>query len=77
MTIRFVQLGRPTEKFKKGHTMLWSIAVILALVWALGLLAAHTMGGFIHVLIATAVILVLLRTFRRRHPLEAWERQSR
>jgi hypothetical protein len=50
--------------------MLWSIAVVLALVWALALLTAYTMGGLIHVLIATAVILVLVRAFQRRRPLQ-------
>jgi hypothetical protein len=52
--------------------MLWSIAVVLALVWALALLAAYTIGGLIHVLIATAVILVLVRTLQRRRLLQGW-----
>jgi hypothetical protein len=55
--------------------MLWSIAVILTLVWAIGSLTSHTMGGLVHLLIATAVILVLVRTFQRRHPMQGWDRK--
>jgi Flp pilus assembly protein TadB len=77
VTRSFARLRAQAEKLKEQQPMLWSTAVILALVWALGLLAAHTLGGYIHVLIATAVILVLVRTFQRRHHLEGWKRQSR
>jgi|GEM_PF-7092812 len=65
------------EQAKKGHPMLWSIAVILAFVWALGLLTSHTVGGFVHLLLATAVVLVLVRAFQRRHPLQDWERRPK
>lgn len=57
--------------------MLWSIAVILTLVWALGSLTSHTMGGFVHLLIATAVILVLVRAFQPHSPMHAWRRQPK
>jgi multisubunit Na+/H+ antiporter MnhE subunit len=41
--------------------MLWSIAIILVLLWALGLVTSYTLGGFIHVLIVAAVVLLLVR----------------
>jgi hypothetical protein len=41
--------------------MLWAIAVILMLLWALGLATSYTMGGVIHVLLLVAVLTVLIR----------------
>jgi hypothetical protein len=46
--------------------MLWTIAVVLLVLWALGLVTAHTMGGFVHVLLVMAVIVVLLRIIQGR-----------
>lgn len=40
--------------------MLWTIAVVLLVLWALGLVSAYTMGGFIHILLVAAVVLVLV-----------------
>ena len=40
--------------------MLWTIAVILLVLWVLGLVSSYTMGGFIHVLLVVAVIMVLI-----------------
>ena len=40
--------------------MLWTIALILIVLWVLGLVSSYTMGGFIHVLLVIAVIVVLL-----------------
>lgn len=44
--------------------MLWTIAVVLLVLWALGLVTANTMGGFIHLLLVVAVVLVLVRVIR-------------
>ncbi|MBK7142440.1 MAG: lmo0937 family membrane protein [bacterium] len=41
--------------------MLWTIAVILLLLWALGLVSGYMLGGFIHILIVIAIVAVLLR----------------
>ena len=41
--------------------MLWTITVILILLWALGLVTSYTLGGYLHVLLGVAVVLVLLR----------------
>jgi Family of unknown function (DUF5670) len=40
--------------------MLWTIAIVLLVLWALGLVSAYTMGGFIHVLLVAAIIIVLV-----------------
>ncbi len=49
--------------------MLYTIAVVLVILWALGLVTAYTMGGFIHVLLVIAVVVVLLRLISGRNPL--------
>jgi len=46
--------------------MLYTIAVVLLILWALGLVSAYTMGGFIHVLLVIAVIVILLRLISGR-----------
>ncbi|MGB8331409.1 MAG: lmo0937 family membrane protein [Polyangiales bacterium] len=46
--------------------MLWTIAVILLLLWGLGLVSSYTMGGFIHVLLVVAVIVVLVQIIQGR-----------
>ena len=46
--------------------MLWTIAVILLVLWALGLVSAVTMGGFIHVLLVIAVVVVLIQLISGR-----------
>jgi hypothetical protein len=48
--------------------MLWTIAVVLLILWALGLVSAYTMGGFIHVLLVIAVVVILLRVISGRRP---------
>jgi hypothetical protein len=49
--------------------MLWTIAVVLIVLWLLGLVTSYTMGGFIHVLLVIAVIVVLLRVIQGRRVL--------
>jgi len=49
--------------------MLWTIAVILIILWALGLVSSYTMGGFIHILLVVAVIVVLLNLIQGRRVL--------
>ncbi|MHB8138885.1 MAG: lmo0937 family membrane protein [Smithellaceae bacterium] len=46
--------------------MLWTIAVVLLILWALGLVSGYTMGSFIHVLLVIAVIIVLVRVIQGR-----------
>jgi hypothetical protein len=46
--------------------MLWTIALILLVLWALGLVSSVTMGGFIHLLLVAAIVLVLIRVIQGR-----------
>jgi hypothetical protein len=46
--------------------MLWTIAVILLVLWALGFFTAHAMGGFIHILLVAAIVMVLVRVIQGR-----------
>jgi hypothetical protein len=48
--------------------MLYTIAVVLLVLWLLGLLTSFTMGGFIHVLLVIAIVVVLLRVISGRNP---------
>jgi hypothetical protein len=48
--------------------MLWTIAVVLLVLWALGLVSSVTMGGFIHLLLIAAVVVVLVRVIQGRRP---------
>jgi hypothetical protein len=48
--------------------MLWTVAVILLVLWVLGLVTANTMGGFIHALLIIAVVVVLVRVIQGRRP---------
>ena len=46
--------------------MLWTIAVVLMVLWALGFATSYTMGGFIHILLVLAVVAVLVRLIQGR-----------
>jgi len=46
--------------------MLWTIAVILLVLWALGLVTSYTMGGFIHALLVIAIVVVLVNVLQGR-----------
>jgi hypothetical protein len=48
--------------------MLWTIFVILVILWLLGLVSGHTIGGFIHVLLVIAIVVVLIRIIQGRRP---------
>lgn len=49
--------------------MLWAIAVLLIILWILGFLSSYTMGGFIHILLVVAIVVVLIRIIQGRKPL--------
>jgi len=46
--------------------MLWTVFVILLVLWLLGLMTSHTMGGFIHILLVVAIVVVLVRVIQGR-----------
>jgi len=49
--------------------MLWTIAVVLIILWALGLVSSYTMGGFIHVLLVIAIVVILINVIQGRKAL--------
>lgn len=49
--------------------MLYTIAVVLLILWLLGLVSSYTMGGFIHILLVIAIVVVLLRVISGRKPI--------
>jgi uncharacterized protein DUF5670 len=49
--------------------MLWTICVILVVLWLLGMVSSYTMGGLIHILLVVAVIVVLVNLIQGRNPL--------
>ncbi len=48
--------------------MLWTIFVVLMILWVLGMVTANTMGGFIHILLILALAAVLIRVIQGRRP---------
>jgi hypothetical protein len=46
--------------------LLWTLAVILLILWLLGLVTSYTLGGFIHILLVVAIIVVLIRVIQGR-----------
>ena len=49
---------------QKGDIMLYTIAVVMLILWLLGLITSYTMGGFIHILLVIAIVVILLRVIR-------------
>jgi hypothetical protein len=49
--------------------MLYTIAVVLIVLWLLGFVSAYTLGGFIHVLLVIAVVVILIRVISGRRPI--------
>lgn len=49
--------------------MLETIAVLLLILWALGLVSSYTLGGFIHILLVVAVVVIVIRVIQGRRPL--------
>lgn len=46
--------------------MLWTLSIILLVLWALGLISSNTMGGYIHLLLVIAIVMVLVRIIQGR-----------
>jgi hypothetical protein len=49
--------------------MLWTVFAILLVLWLLGLVTSYTMGGFIHILLVLAIVVVLVRVIQGRRPI--------
>jgi hypothetical protein len=57
--------GSPSNH-KKENKMLETIAIILIVLWLLGLVSSYTLGGFIHILLVIAIVVILIRIIQRR-----------
>jgi hypothetical protein len=49
--------------------MLWTIFVILLVLWLLGLVSSYTLGGYIHILLVIAIVVLLIRIIQGRRPI--------
>jgi hypothetical protein len=54
---------------RKDNYMLYTIAVVLIILWLLGMVSSYTMGGFIHILLIIAIVMVLVNLISGRKPL--------
>jgi hypothetical protein len=54
---------------REEDTMLWTIFVVLMLMWLLGMVTSYTLGGFIHILLLLAIAAVLIRVIQGRRPI--------
>jgi asparagine N-glycosylation enzyme membrane subunit Stt3 len=63
------QSANSTDITKTINTMLYTIAVILLALWLLGFVSSYTMGGFIHILLVIAIVVILVRIIQGRNVL--------
>lgn len=61
-----IRAGNEFKQFNKEDAMLWTVAVVLMVLWLLGLVSSYTMGGFIHILLVIAIITVLVSVIQGR-----------
>jgi len=54
------------ETFKENKNMLWTIFVILLVMWLLGLVTAYTMGGLVHILLVIALVVLVIQLIQGR-----------
>ena len=48
--------------------LLWTVAIILLILWLLGMVSSYTLGGFVHILLVLAIIVILIRVIQGRRP---------
>jgi uncharacterized protein DUF5670 len=58
------------EESEKENIVLGTIVIILLVLWLLGLVTSYTLGGFIHILLVVAIVVVLIRVIQGRNPLQ-------
>ena len=61
-----IEMGRRILSLRRESTMLWTIFVIIVILWLLGLVSGYTMGGVVHVLLLIAIALLIVRLNQRR-----------
>jgi hypothetical protein len=52
----------------EDYQMLWTIFVILLVLWLLGIVSSYTLGGYIHILLVIAIVVLLIRVIQGRNP---------
>jgi fatty acid desaturase len=60
-----IQLVASTRR-ERQPSMLWTIALILIVLWVLGLVSSYTLGGFLHILLVLAIVVILIRVIQGR-----------
>jgi len=60
---------RKENENEEGKTLLWTIFVILLVLWLLGMVSSYTLGGYIHLLLILAIAVVLIRVIQGRRPI--------
>ena len=58
-----------TYDLTERNVMLWTIFVILLVLWLLGLVSSYTLGGFIHILLVIAIVVLIINLIQGRRPL--------
>ena len=66
LVLGFIDRRRKSENGRKEKHMLWTIAVVLIILWLLGLITGYTLGNFIHILLVIAIIVVVVRFVQGR-----------
>jgi hypothetical protein len=64
-----IRVERRVHVKKRRIAMLYTLAVVLVILWLLGLVSSYTMGGFIHILLVIAIVVVLLNVISGRRAL--------
>jgi hypothetical protein len=64
--VQVARLMTRNEMWERRIAMLYTVAVVLGVLWLLGLVSSYTLGGFIHVLLVIAIVVVLLRVISGR-----------
>jgi hypothetical protein len=59
---------RQSGYYQGDRTMLMTIFVVLLVLWLLGMVTSYTMGGFIHILLVIAIVMILIRVIQGRRP---------
>jgi fatty acid desaturase len=59
-------LASPPSQNRRTATMLWTITIVLFILWVLGLVSSYTMGGWIHILLVLAVIVLIFNLLQGR-----------
>lgn len=63
------QKSRPGELTGEAHPMLWTITIILVILWLVGMVSSYTLGGWIHILLVLAIIVLIFNLLSGRRAL--------